>query len=386
MQLPQTLRTVHLYGHLAEGIGRKLDLCFSSPAEALRLIEVNFPGFLARFKEGLYHVSVVRNGREVDLEGDRLTLGFTGEALHIMPRAVGAKKGKGLLTALLGGLLIGAAFFLSGGALATALPGIFGITGATYGTLATMGVGLILQGIGILLTPTPKTDYQEDEKRSYIFNGPINVNEQGGVLPVIFGKMMVGTTVLSASLDVEMLEGTPFSFTSLNPSFVDRVRNPNGVSTIFEVDDLVDVPSGVTITHASLNSDPLQSITSFPTLAGNANLRVITSAGSAAQFTVRTATGNAAKPAPFDSLSAALDAMFAKQWSVSILWKSGNTNEAGYKNVLNLRFTNGTTTVDGKVTAVFGNHAEPPEANAVYDHTNDGNGNFTQFTVEEKGP
>ena len=204
------LREVRLMGHLAEGIGDSLRLAFDTPARALRLIEVNFPGFMQRFKEGHYFVTVVRGGRERDLREEDLHAGFTGN-LVIMPAAVGASSGKrkGLLGAILGAVLIGAAFFFSGGTLATALPGLLGAGGATFGTIAQLGMGLVLNGIAAMLTPTPNTDYSDvDERRSFMFNGPTNLSDQGGVVPLIFGTMMVGTTTVSASLDSEILEGS----------------------------------------------------------------------------------------------------------------------------------------------------------------------------------
>lgn len=245
------LRTVYLYGHLARGIGRKIELAFDAPAGALRLLELNFPGFLQRFKEGKYHVSVRNGGRERDLSVDQLSFGFTGDELHVMPRATGRGKGKSLLTALVGGLIIGAAFLFSGGALATtALPGIFGATGATFGTLATLGAGLVLQGIGSLLVKTPKTDYNEEGNKSYIFNGPVNVNEQGGVMPLIFGKHMAGSVVISAALDVE----------NSNPDVSDtdqevlqphvHLRNTQqSDSNSVSLADMIKNPNGATLTH-----------------------------------------------------------------------------------------------------------------------------------------
>ena len=204
------LREVRLTGHLAEGIGETLRLAFDTPARALRLIDANFPGFLRRFKEGYYFVTVVRGARERRLREEDLHAGFTGD-LVIMPAAAGASSGKrkGLLGAILGAVLIGAAFFFSGGTLATALPGLLGAGGATFGTIAQLGLGLMLNGVATMLTPTPNTDYSGvDEKRSFMFNGPTNLSEQGGVVPLIFGTMMVGTTTVSASLDSEIIEGS----------------------------------------------------------------------------------------------------------------------------------------------------------------------------------
>lgn len=248
------LRTVFLYGHLAHGIGRKIELAFNAPVDALRLLELNFPGFIQRFKRGSYHVSVRRSGRETDLDEEHLSLGFTGEELHIMPRATGRGKGKSILTAIVGGLIIGAAFFFLDGTLTTALPGIFGAVGGTYGTIATLGMGLVLQGIGGLLSPTPSTDYSEDQKKSYIFNGPVNVTDQGGVVPLVFGKMMCGSIVLSASLDVENDPGTGGGSQSALTPHLHFTQPGQTTSNSVGLHDLVKIPEGGTLTHLNGNA------------------------------------------------------------------------------------------------------------------------------------
>lgn len=244
------LRKVRLMGHLAEGIGDSLRLAFDTPARALRLIEANFPGFMRRFKEGHYFVTVVRpSGRERDLREEELHAGFTGD-LIIMPAAVGASSGKrkGLLGALLGAVLIGAAFFFSGGTLAAALPGLLGAGGVTFGTIAQLGMGLLLNGVAMMLTPTPNTDYSDvDEKRSFMFNGPTNLSEQGGVVPVIFGTMMVGTTTISASLDSEILEGSAAAQPQEALKSQHSIRSTGDVVRLY-YGDLAKAEAGCTLT------------------------------------------------------------------------------------------------------------------------------------------
>lgn len=204
-----TMRTVYLRGHLADGIGDSIDLCVSSPAEAVRLLELNFPGFVDRLKDGWYYVRRVVAGDEREIPETRLGLGFTGDLVFepVPHVAASSQQKKGLLGAILGAVIVGAAFFLSGGALSTALPGFLGAAGATYGTIAQIGVSLALSGISTLLTPTPQTQEDVDQKRSFLFNGPVNLTQQGGPVPLIYGTMMVGTHTVSVALDTEMLSG-----------------------------------------------------------------------------------------------------------------------------------------------------------------------------------
>lgn len=243
---PIGLRPVFLYGKLAEGIGRELHLFFRTPADALRLIEANFPGFMTRFKQGYFHVSVRRNGREIDLSAERLDMGTGADELHIMPRLIGARKGKGGLMAILGGLIIGAAFFFSGGTLATALPGLLGsLTGATYGSIATMGLSLVMQGIGILLTPTPKAPTAAEKEASFIFDGPVNVSQQGGVVPVVYGKSLIGTTTISASISSEAALIGEGVNEALNPAATMMDSHP---SDTISMSELMDRPARCVLT------------------------------------------------------------------------------------------------------------------------------------------
>lgn len=247
------LRTVHLHGHLAEGIGREIKLAFKTPVEAVRLLELNFPGFITKLKEGWYRVIAVRNGHERTLEERHLPVGFSGD-LVIMPALDGANDGKkkGLIGAILGAVIIGAAFFFSGGTLATPLvAGSTGLLGnITFASVAQFGVGLALNGVATLLSPTPGTGYDDvDEARSFIFNGPVNLTQPGGVVPLIYGRMMVGTYTVSTALDVEMLlsgSADEQDRNVLNQTF--RFTRASE-QIIVDLDDLIDRIEGATLTQ-----------------------------------------------------------------------------------------------------------------------------------------
>lgn len=286
-----TMRKVYLKGHLAEGIPDTLTLSFSTPADAIRLIELNYPGFIRKLKEGWYRVVALREdiGNRV-LNPENLRMGFTGD-LSITPVPGGSASGrkKGLLGAILGAVIVGAAFFFSGGALATALPGFLGAAGATYGSVAQLGIGLALSGIATALTPTPSTDYSEvEENRSFVFNGPVNLTQPGGVVPVVYGLMLVGTYTVSTALDSEV-SSKSVSITSqqvLDSQFT--IYMPAQVVTV-DMDDLVREDVGSTITHfggqviagvTNITSGSL-SVVVNPAAAGGVDLITITHDGGA---------------------------------------------------------------------------------------------------------
>jgi len=66
----------------------------------------------------------------------------------------------------------------------------------------------MLSGVAMMLTPVPGTpEYSErekpDERQSFLFDGPVNTNEQGGAIPIAYGRVLMGSTVVSTALDVE---------------------------------------------------------------------------------------------------------------------------------------------------------------------------------------
>jgi predicted phage tail protein len=71
-----------------------------------------------------------------------------------------------------------------------------------------LGLAMFASGILQMLSPTPEIpDYsgreKPDSRPSYLFDGPVNTTEQGGPIPLIYGEVLVGSTIISTSLDVE---------------------------------------------------------------------------------------------------------------------------------------------------------------------------------------
>jgi predicted phage tail protein len=199
------MKKIILYGKLAR-FGKEFELNVRDTAEAIRALCCQLPGFEAEFKEGSYYLL---RDNEIELTEEQLHLSF-GKAreLHILPEAVGAKRG-GLGKAILGIAVIGVAIALApatGGLSATAISSL----GVTYGNIAMFGASLALTGIGQLISPTPRVgDYgsreQADERPSFIFNGPVNTVEQGQPVPLVYGTMRVGSVVISAGLTAEQI-------------------------------------------------------------------------------------------------------------------------------------------------------------------------------------
>ena len=60
-----------------------------------------------------------------------------------------------------------------------------------------LGTQLTIGGVGALLTPTPK---DVEETNNYSFNGPVNTIRQGVPVPICYGQLMVGSSVISSGI------------------------------------------------------------------------------------------------------------------------------------------------------------------------------------------
>lgn len=226
-----SIRRIHLYGDLAERFGDVLEIHAKSVAHAVQIIEANFPGQFMKFlRERAFFVWYDDEDKSL-VALDEMVVGTSHSDLHIMPAISGESK-KGGLMAVLGVVLIGAAIVFSGGTLAAPLQSLAATQGTIWGTVAQLGVGLLLSGVAQMLAPVPDFESQpnEEDRPSYIYSGPSNTEYEGGAIPVIYGAPYVGSVVVSASLQIEQINyGAP----SEPP---EEVLPPNDLSDLLNPD------------------------------------------------------------------------------------------------------------------------------------------------------
>ena len=200
------LRKVKMYGELAEFVGYKeLKAVVKNPAEAIRFLVTNFPKLEAYMSNRYYQVLVGDN--EIDQGQIHDPVGKS--EIHFVPVISGAG-GSSFNRILLGGALIGASFLFPGA-------GLFGTYGtgmtpaviAGKGALATkigtalsaVGAGLVLNGVSEILFPLPTPEEQEDDPRiSFNFSGVQNTSRAGTAHPIVYGEIVCGSVVISASV------------------------------------------------------------------------------------------------------------------------------------------------------------------------------------------
>lgn len=197
------MKTIILHGELGKRFGRHHKFAVKTVGEAIRALKANFKGFES------YMVGAHQNG-----VGFKIFVGPTsikdypeinypsGErnVIRIAPVLMGSKSP-------VARILIGAALVITAVAITV-------LSGGTLSPLAAnlliagglIGASMIIGGVSQLLSPVPKEpdspNYSDPERKtSYIFSGPTNVSSQGRAVPVGYGRMIVGSVVVSAGLE-----------------------------------------------------------------------------------------------------------------------------------------------------------------------------------------
>lgn len=183
---------VVLYGELGKKYGKYHKYSVKSVPEAVRALEANHSGFISDIKiDGFYKVVVDRQA--VTEENIKKT---ATKRIKIVPVVQGGGKGVGQIIA--GIAIIAYGYFTGDYASAAA----YFTSGSAY---VTVGATLILGGVSQMLTKTPKIQAgadRPDQNPSYLFDGPINTTAQGNPVPLAYGKMLCGSQVISAGLEV----------------------------------------------------------------------------------------------------------------------------------------------------------------------------------------
>ena len=204
------MKTVKLLGELGKNFGKEFTLDIKNPAEAIRALCANFPEFekhlIESEKRGVaYRVLVGK----ASVKLNELANPSGKQEIKFVPVVQGAGGNTGMI--ILGAALIVASYYVPGSmfaieaALAT---GISVTTMASY-TFA-VGAMLALSGAAGILTPSQGGASQDmnnspDNKPSYTFNGAVNTSAQGYPVPVGYGRMIVGSAVISAGIVAEEL-------------------------------------------------------------------------------------------------------------------------------------------------------------------------------------
>lgn len=194
------MKTIILLGELGKRYGRNHLLDVKSPAEAVRALCVNFKDFAAFVSASSDRNVGYRVLNMRDDVGEHELHNPASRRITIAPVVAGAGGKIGQI--LLGATLIAAAILVPGLAAVT-LFGTTTLASVTFG----VGLSLALGGVAQMLAPQLKsTGPQEEHQPSYVFNGAVNTSAQGQPVPIGYGRMIVGSAVISAGISVEDIQ------------------------------------------------------------------------------------------------------------------------------------------------------------------------------------
>lgn len=180
--------TIKLSGNLAQLFTRELRVAVGTIGEAIRALKANFADFetylIDAAKQGLAYRIIV-NGQIIEdwLMNSALPADAIVEIVPI-PRGAGGNTLRVIAGVTLLGLGIGGV-------------GI-GFLGIKASTLAITGAALLLSAFqGRQKSPL---DDERNGKRSLVFSGPQTTTQEGGRVPVAYGKILVGWMLISSKI------------------------------------------------------------------------------------------------------------------------------------------------------------------------------------------
>jgi predicted phage tail protein len=175
------MTSIHLHGILAQEYGGKFNFSVSKPKDALKAIDANREGFIARImelqREGFVYDLILDKRRVTNVH--ELDINNVGR-IDIVPAIMGS----GFIGAALG--------WVFGGSL-----------------LANIVLAVGLAALQYALTPKPDLGMPDAQnlsaeasamKSSYIFSTNLNTAQQGTPVPLGYGRLRVGSAVIQTSI------------------------------------------------------------------------------------------------------------------------------------------------------------------------------------------
>lgn len=188
------LKTIKLYGVLAKKFGKQFKLDVESTREAVKALSVQIPGF-EQFMLNAHHEGLAFAiwQDENNIDEKQLELDTQADVIKIVPKVMGAGGGSGLISVVLGAVLVAAAFATGGAAI--------GAWGALQYGLVGAGAGLFIGGLSQMMMPKVDAQNQNEDgnKANKGFGGAVTTIAQGNPVPALYGQREVGGFIASAA-------------------------------------------------------------------------------------------------------------------------------------------------------------------------------------------
>lgn len=218
------MKVVKVYGALRKRLGQcRFEFEAATPAQALKALCVNFPGLdkwlLDSEENGVSYRVTIGKERVIDDLSPLVMPWSEKEVFSITPIIAGAGRGFGTIAAGIG--LIALTLIAAPVSVSLGITGFSATTGtlaaATFGTklaiaAGTLGIGLVLTGVAQALSPQPQFSKlgeleESAELESFTFSNVVNTSKQGLPVQIAYGRVFVGSAIISTGLDVDGVRG-----------------------------------------------------------------------------------------------------------------------------------------------------------------------------------
>lgn len=266
------MQLVLLAGELGEKYGQQHEYYnLQTPADAVKLLCINYPALkneLVQAHQNGVGYKVIQGGAAMGY--DELQLPFGSKPLLVVPVIMGSGgDDNGFLPVLLGVGLVASAFFTGGATI-----GLLGLNQvAVSSVLGSIGASLVLSGTASLISPQPQLPNSGAGRikgqgtrvrgegpsgitrgasgvESYAFTGPANTVGTGATLPVIYGRVITGSHLLAANLEISD-DSDPLLMATQTPGLSTLTINGQKLTRKFESLGGLDSKLGVNDVNSS---------------------------------------------------------------------------------------------------------------------------------------
>ena len=197
------MKTVKVYGALRKRLGQcRFEFDVNTPAQAIKALCVNFPGLdkwlIDSEQDGVGYRVAISKEKVSEQDVSPLLMPFSEKEVFSITPVVAGAGGGGLGQIFAGIALIGL----------TLIPGGLPIAGTLATKIGLFGGALILNGIAQLISPQPDISNLEEsvQLESFSFSNVVNTSRQGLPVPIAYGRVFVGSAVISSGLDVDQVQ------------------------------------------------------------------------------------------------------------------------------------------------------------------------------------
>ena len=193
---------IYIHGKLGKIFGEYHELDISRKMDVVNAIDANRKGFkktiLSSFAKDIHFDLVDPNGSKEEFSSvDEYLSQPAPEELHIVASICGS----GPVIAIV--MKVGAAV----AKVASVVSGF--LTGGSF--LGNLAMGILMEGIQMLLTPKPKGPASQQiqskiDQASYLFSSLENQAVQGFPIPMLYGELRVGSSIVSVNVLSEDIE------------------------------------------------------------------------------------------------------------------------------------------------------------------------------------